>query len=181
MVTGMTAEEGGQQSQIEPRPEEIAALRFSRRLFGVHPGEVRGALLEIAAALDRSQSVLAGEILERRALERSLEAASNTIQKLQQQLMAAQVEIRAGQDREHALAREVLGATEVHARSRQVNGAQVDEIMGVAREAASTIIETARMAALEVLRTARAAAQAISRSADAALVIDGRPAPRNDS
>ncbi len=178
----LTAKQTGhQQSQMEPRPEEIATRRFSRKFFGVHPGEVRGALLEVAAALDRSQSALAHEISERRALERSLEAASVTIQELQQQVMTAKAELRAGQDREGALARELLAATEVRSRPRQANGAQADEIMGFARQAANTIMENARTAALEVLRAARTAAQAISHPVDVVLVIGGRLAPDDDS
>src|SRR5262245_44635094 len=140
----LTAEQTGhQQFQMEPRPEEIATRRFSRRLFGIHPGEVRGTLLEIAAALDRSQSALAREILERRALERSLEAASTTIQELQQQVMTAKAELHASQDRESALARQPLTATTDQSRPPLPSAAHADEVMGIARLAASTIMDTA--------------------------------------
>lgn len=159
-----------------PRPEELAMRRFSRRLWGVHPGEVRDALIEIAAALDRSQSALAREVLQRRALERSLETASATIQELQQQLIAAKAELSAGQDREGALARDLLASTQARSPSRQVTEAQAEETLGIARQAANAIMETARAAALEVLRSARSAAHAVRRSVDIVVVTDRRPA-----
>jgi hypothetical protein len=78
---------------MEPRPDEIARRRFRWRLFGAHRGEVRHALLEMAAALDRSRTAQTWELLEQRALRRSLGEASTTIRALQQQLMAAKAEL----------------------------------------------------------------------------------------
>lgn len=171
------AKQNGQQElQMDPRPDEIARFRFSRRFFGAHPGEVQRALLEVAATLDRSQVALARETLERRTLEKSLEAASTTVRALQQQLMAARTELSACHDRERALARELVVATAEQSRSRQVTESQPDEIVRVAGQAADLLMANARAAALEVLLSARAAAQAITRSMDVVIVINRPPA-----
>jgi hypothetical protein len=50
-----------------------------------------------------------------------------------------------------------------------------------AAKAALMILQTAGATALEVLRAARMAARALRRSVDVAPVIDGRPAPGDDS
>ena len=67
--------------------------RFPWRLFGAHRGEVREALLEIAAALDRSRTAHTRELLEHRALRKSLGETSARIQELQRQLIAAKAEL----------------------------------------------------------------------------------------
>jgi hypothetical protein len=79
--------------QTEPRPDQIALRRFSWKLLGAHPAEVRRALLESAAALDRSRAAHAQALLDCRALERSLGEASTTIQELQRHLTAAKAEL----------------------------------------------------------------------------------------
>lgn len=171
----LALEQNGQhQPPIEPRPDEIARFRFPRKLFGAHPGEVQRVLLEIAATLDRTHAALAREVLERRTLEKSLEAASTTVQDLQQQLLAAKAELTACQDRERALTREFLDAKAEPSRSRPTADGQADELVRVAGQTANAILATARASALDVLRSARAAAQAITQSVDVVIVIDGQ-------
>lgn len=79
--------------RMEPRPDEIATRRFPWRLVGAHRGEVRDALLEIAAALDRSRTAHTRELLEHRALQKALGEASATIQELRQQLRTAAAQL----------------------------------------------------------------------------------------
>ena len=148
------------QPQTGPRPDEIAALRFSWKFFGAHPGEVRRALSEVAAALDRTRAALAQQILENRTLERSLQSASTTIQDLRQELLATKSELSASRDRERALERELLAAEGSETTTRP------DEIMEFAQQTASAIILTARTVSLEVLRSARRAARAVRQSVD---------------
>jgi hypothetical protein len=85
--------QGQRPLQPDPRPDEIATRRFSRTLWGPAPGEVRRELLAIAAALDRSRAEHTRELLGRRALEGSLEAASTMIQDLHRALRAAKAEL----------------------------------------------------------------------------------------
>ena len=79
--------------QTDPRPDEIAMRRFPWKLFGARPAEVRRALLEIAATLDRSRAAHIQAILECRALERSLGPAMTIILELQEQLRTAKMEL----------------------------------------------------------------------------------------
>lgn len=175
-VPGRLAPEptGHPQPPVEPRPDEIARFRFSRKLFGAHPGEVQRVLLEIGATLDRTHVALAREVLERRTLQKSLEAASTTVQDLQQQLLAAKAELTTCQDRERALTRELLDAKAEPSRSRPTADGLADELIRVAGQTANTILATARASALDVLRSARAAAQTITQSVDVVIVIDGQ-------
>ncbi len=181
-MTRMAMAERGtppQRLQMEPRPDEIATLRFSRKFFGVHPGEVRRALLEIAAALDRNRAAHTREMLEYLALEKSLGAATSTIQDLQQQLMAAKAELRACQDRERMLTRELLTGQGVQQRLGQVAETQPKDIVIAAQHMANTIMQTARTAALDVLHSARTAAQTMKRATDVDPVADAN-VPRID-
>lgn len=79
--------------RMEPRPDEIATRRFPWRLLGADRGEVRQVLLEVAAALDRSRTAHTRELLERRALRKSLEETSARIQELRRQLNAAKAKL----------------------------------------------------------------------------------------
>lgn len=137
--------------QFGPRPDEIAARRFSASLFGLHPQEVQRFLLEIGAALDHTRTALTNEVLRSRALERALQGARGTIEELQQQLGGAQAEER------------VPHGVDSTAGAASVQGA---EIVAAARQAAEVILQNAQVAALDVLRSSRRAAETLRQITD---------------
>ncbi len=151
--------------QVGPRPDEIAVHRFSFTLLGAHPGEVKGSLLELGAALDRARTALARETLEVRALAKALEAAMRETQELRSRLIATQAMLSALQDREGTAEGELPAAKESTV-TVEAAKARAGEIAAAAEETAKATMQAARATALELLRSARTAAQTARRLAD---------------
>jgi hypothetical protein len=150
--------------QPGPRPDEIAAHRFSLTFLGAHPGEVRRSLLELGAALDRTRRALTRESLEVSALGKALEPAGREIEELRAELIAARAELAAYRNRRFAVDGQFLAAEE----SSRIGAAKAraDEIAAAAAHTAKATMQAARTTALDVLRSARTAAQVVRRSAD---------------
>jgi hypothetical protein len=116
------------------------------------------------------------EIATRRFSRKLWGAHPRQVQRELLELAAALERSRAAQAREmleqHALEKSVQATSAAIQDLQQQLSAARGELM---------ILQTAGAAALDVLRAARMAAQALRRSVDVAAVIEGRPAPGDDS
>jgi len=133
------------------------------KLLGVHPGEVKGSLLELGAALDRARTALTRESLEIRALTKALDPAAREIEELRAQLIATQAMLSALQE---GTAERALPAAEESTLTAEAAKARADEIAAAAEDTAKATMQTARATALELLRSARTVAQTARRLAD---------------
>ncbi len=160
------------------RPEDVAAQRFSRRLFGVDPEEVREALSRVAAAarqeISRAESRIAGletALREARAraqqLEQELDAARQRLAAAQDSLASVQERVAAYQERESQVARVLLNAQRVTDEIAQRARAEADEAMAEATRTAQETIARARRTAAHTLRDARRRARETTRAAEA--------------
>ncbi len=161
------------------RPEEIAAHRFGRRLFGADPEEVKQVLSQVAAAArheiartDSRIAALEGTLRDARArveqLERDLTGVHDRLAAAQESLAAAQERLAAYQEREGQVARVLLNAqrfTEEIARGAQRDA---EETRAEARRTAQETVAGARRTAAQTLRDARRRAREAARAADAA-------------
>jgi cell division septum initiation protein DivIVA len=162
------------------RPEEIAAHRFGRRIFGADPEEVKQVLSQVAAAArheiartDSRIAALEGALRDARArveqLERDLTGVRDRLAAAQESLAAAQERLAAYQEREGQVARVLLNAqrfTEEIARGAQRDA---EETRAEARRTAQETVAGARRTAAQTLRDARRRAREAAHAAAARL------------
>jgi len=86
---------------IDLRPDEIVRWRFSRRLYGVSPRQVRRFLHQVARALDCSRNDVVNEVIKQQAIRQRLQETLARIEELQKQVVTVREQLEV--ERAHAV------------------------------------------------------------------------------
>jgi cell division septum initiation protein DivIVA len=144
---------------------KVASRRFSRRVFGADPGEVRTFLADTAKGLKQLAGALEQEVVERIALEQQLRDATAERDTLRTEVAAAHHEAAAYHGREVLIARTLLDAQKAAEDLTRSARTRAEDVLNDAGAAADALIAHASTTASETLTAAEARAEEIVRQA----------------
>jgi len=156
---------------VRLQADEITRRRFSRRLFGAHPDEVRRYLSEVAAVFSRTLNDLAVTETQRvtletqrATLEKALRDATARNVELGKQLAAAEAVPLAAQERLGAIQDELVRTQEKLVAQLERDG-QIAHMLLDAQRLSEQIVEGGRAKAEETVAAAQAEAGRIVQDA----------------